>query len=113
MSTFLTSWKEIASYLGKSVRTVQRWEQEFQIPIRRPSAAEKLVVFAVRDEIDAWVQSLTTERLSRPTEIRRLQARIELLETENIQLREQLPLLTISPEGKRDDVRIAPVHGAR
>ena len=24
-----TSWKEIACYLGKGIRTVQRWERDF------------------------------------------------------------------------------------
>ena len=29
----LNSWKEIASYLGKGVRTVQRQESELKLPI--------------------------------------------------------------------------------
>lgn len=30
-----TSWKEIARYMGKGVRTVQRWEQDFGLPVRK------------------------------------------------------------------------------
>jgi len=33
--TFLDGWKEISNYLGKGVRTAQRYEQELGLPIRR------------------------------------------------------------------------------
>jgi hypothetical protein len=55
MRTVLSSWKEIAQYMGKSVRTVQRWEQDFGLPIRRPNANRHHVVLAIAEEIDAWV----------------------------------------------------------
>lgn len=32
----LSGWKEIANYLRKGVRTVQRYERELGLPIRRP-----------------------------------------------------------------------------
>ena len=53
----LTSWKEIATYLGKGVRTVQRWEQELGLPVRRPVGVSKHVVLAVPSELDAWMSS--------------------------------------------------------
>ena len=31
----LDSWKEIASYLGRGIRTVQRWEREEGLPVHR------------------------------------------------------------------------------
>jgi excisionase family DNA binding protein len=31
----LTSWKQIASYLGVNVRTAQKWERERGLPVRR------------------------------------------------------------------------------
>lgn len=34
-STRLNSWKEIATFLGRGVRTVQRWERELQLPVHR------------------------------------------------------------------------------
>lgn len=52
---FLSSWKEIANYLGKGVRTVQRYEVQFGLPIRRPAARSRASVVATRAEIDAWV----------------------------------------------------------
>lgn len=49
----LTGWKEIASYLGKSVRTVQRWEQQNSLPVHRVQPLGE-VVFARRSELDRW-----------------------------------------------------------
>ena len=50
----LNGWKEIAAHLGKSVRTVQRWEREYQLPIRRIGRDGGEIVFAFQNEIDAW-----------------------------------------------------------
>jgi hypothetical protein len=56
MRTILSSWKEIASYLGKGVRTVQRWERELDLPVRRPKPNEKQIVLAFPEELDAWLK---------------------------------------------------------
>ncbi len=58
----LDSWKEIAAYVGKGIRTVQRWERTEQFPIRRLGQDRVGPVFAYRSEIDAWWR----ERSSRP-----------------------------------------------
>ncbi len=55
----LTSWKEIAGYLGKGVRTVQRWEKEDGLPIRRLTGTSKIVV--KRDELDEWLNSQSAQ----------------------------------------------------
>ena len=55
----LTCWKEIAHYLGKGVRTAQRWEHEAGLPIRRHNGA-KGRVFAMTHELNAWIQSSTS-----------------------------------------------------
>ena len=52
----LSSWKEIAAYLGKGVRTVQRWEQELALPVRRPVKHKAGIVVASRAELDAWLK---------------------------------------------------------
>lgn len=54
-STVLTSWKDIARYMGKGVRTVQRWEQDFGLPVRRPLGSNKKAVLARPGDLDAWV----------------------------------------------------------
>jgi hypothetical protein len=53
----LTSWKEIAAYLGKGVRTVQRWERELSLPVRRPYGMEKHVIVALPEELDKWMRT--------------------------------------------------------
>jgi len=52
----LDSWKEIAAYLKRDVRTVIRWEKERELPVRRVPGGHKQAVFAYRDEIDTWLQ---------------------------------------------------------
>jgi len=51
----LNSWKEIASYLGRGVRTVQRWEQELQLPVHRIGKGKRSPVFAVVSELKFWM----------------------------------------------------------
>ncbi len=58
-STILNSWKEIAAYIGRGVRTVQRWES-IGLPVRRPRAHSRSAVIAMSDEIDAWLRSAPT-----------------------------------------------------
>jgi Tol biopolymer transport system component len=52
----LESWKEIAAYLKKGVRTVQRWEQSEGLPVRRLGQDRTGFVFAYKSELDAWWQ---------------------------------------------------------
>jgi predicted DNA-binding transcriptional regulator AlpA len=54
-SSVLTCWKDIAKYMGKGVRTVQRWEEEFGLPVRRPTGSNKKAVLARTSDLDAWV----------------------------------------------------------
>lgn len=56
----LQGWKEIASYIGMSLRTVQRYELELMLPIRRSGEVGRSAVMAVSDEIDAWLAMTTT-----------------------------------------------------
>jgi hypothetical protein len=56
MASFLTSWKEIAQYLGKAVRTAQRWELDFGLPVRRPPSPSRQAVLAIPEEIDTWMR---------------------------------------------------------
>jgi phage terminase Nu1 subunit (DNA packaging protein) len=52
----LNSWKEIARYMGRTVRTLQRWEEECELPIHRPRGRKRSAVFALPTEIDAWLR---------------------------------------------------------
>jgi TolB-like protein/lipoprotein NlpI len=52
----LVSWKEIAAYLGREVRTVQRWEKTEDLPVRRHEHTKKSTVYAYPSELDDWVK---------------------------------------------------------
>jgi hypothetical protein len=67
-SCLLTSWKDIANYMGKGVRTVQRWEAELGLPVRRPrGAVHKSAVAAWTRDLDAWLSLHWSRRDSRPS----------------------------------------------
>ena len=53
----LDSWKEIAAYLNRDVTTVQRWEKRESMPVHRHLHEKRGSVYAVPEELDAWVQS--------------------------------------------------------
>ena len=53
----LDSWKEIAAYARRGVRTVRRWEREEGLPVHRHLHRKLGSVYAFKSEIDAWRQS--------------------------------------------------------
>src|ERR1700758_112089 len=50
----LDSWKEIACYLNRNVRTVQRWEALESMPVHRHLHTKSGSVHAFRSELDVW-----------------------------------------------------------
>jgi hypothetical protein len=54
----LNSWKEIASYMHRGVRTVQRWEASFGMPVRRIGSTPRSPVVAFQHELDGWFAQL-------------------------------------------------------
>ena len=48
----LDSWKEIASYLKRTVRTVQRWERHEGLPAHRHLHQRANSVYASKSELD-------------------------------------------------------------
>ncbi len=54
MQERLDSWKEIAAYLKRGARTVQRWEREEGLPVRRLQHDKLGSVYAFRAELDTW-----------------------------------------------------------
>jgi hypothetical protein len=63
-SPVLHSWKEIASCVGCGVRTVQRWEHNLGLPVRRAAAWERTAVMAFPDEIEAWLRRAQQPRMA-------------------------------------------------
>jgi hypothetical protein len=58
----LDSWKAIASYLRRDVRTVQRWEKALGLPVHRVPRSK--LVFAYRNELEAWLGQQESARLA-------------------------------------------------
>jgi TolB-like protein len=50
----LDSWKEIASYLRRDVRTVQRWEKKEGLPVYRHLHDKLGSIYAYRNELTDW-----------------------------------------------------------
>jgi hypothetical protein len=77
----LSSWKEIAAYLGCDERTCLRWEKKFRLPVHRVGNAQsKSHVYAYQAELDQWLRGrkdlgkdLSPE--DKPSLVRRLKAR--------------------------------------
>jgi TolB-like protein/tetratricopeptide (TPR) repeat protein len=53
----LDSWKEIAAYLHREVRTVQRWEKSAGLPVHRVQIEKQSAVYAYKSELDAWYKA--------------------------------------------------------
>lgn len=59
----LTGWKDIAAFLGKGVRTAQRWEDELGLPIHRlGKEGGGEIVFAYKTEIARWLAATELAR---------------------------------------------------
>jgi eukaryotic-like serine/threonine-protein kinase len=58
----LDSWKEIAAYLKRDIRTVQRWEKLEGLPVHRHQHDERGTAYAYSAEIDEWLSRRRRER---------------------------------------------------
>src|SRR5215469_13598177 len=63
----LNSWKEIAQYLDRGVRTAQRWEHELGLPVHRIGKEKRSPVFAAASELNFWLSTVEVDRPSRPS----------------------------------------------
>lgn len=64
----LDGWKDIADYLGKSVRTAQRWKAEFGLPVHHLGGRDGEGVYAFRSEIDRWRRPSASQSGAGPSE---------------------------------------------
>jgi hypothetical protein len=53
----LDSWKQIAVYLDRQVRTVQRWEKSEGLPVHRQLHVKAETICAFKHEIDTWLKN--------------------------------------------------------
>ena len=91
-SEVLNSWKEIAAYMGRGVRTVQRWERELELPVRRPRGKDRSAVIAMKADLDQWLQRAPVHTIAQPelnADHHDLRRNTELLRQRSTQLRER------------------------
>jgi TolB-like protein/Tfp pilus assembly protein PilF len=50
----LETWKEVAAYLKRGVRTLHRWEEEEALPVHRHLHKRRATVWAYKTELEAW-----------------------------------------------------------
>lgn len=101
----LNSWKEISGFIGRGVRTVQRWEELYGLPVHRAAGRNRSAVYALSDELDAWLRSgkthvkpqektdfasATIDNRALMEQADVLTSRVDALERENVWLRAQL-----------------------
>ncbi len=90
----LNGWKEIGSYLGRTVRTAQRWEAQLEMPVHRPATRKRTAVIAFPHQIDSWLVRNCCrldsyqgfERIDFPTDIATLNEKLVRLQSEAAQL---------------------------
>jgi len=61
-ANILCGWKRIATYLDMSVRSVQRYEKEQDLPVRRAIGKSRGAVMATMAEMDGWVSTRAAQR---------------------------------------------------
>lgn len=94
----LNGWKEIANYLGRGVRTVQRYERECQLPVRRVHGPKRShgSVLALTKDLDDWTRlrsldsDLIEDHLRKGLLIEKHQKAISTLERSLLTLNERL-----------------------
>jgi hypothetical protein len=106
----LNSWKEIALYLGRGVRTAQRWER-YGLPVRRLAPGPRASVIADTGDIDAWISAARVTRNGKARTTPAPALRGELFETirQSRQLRGEMAALRESTDKSLAEL-IASVH---
>ena len=67
----LNSWKEIADYLDRDIRTCLRWEKKLGLPIHRyDTKSPRSKVFAYKSEIEQWMKLRTNGHSQEKPKIR-------------------------------------------
>lgn len=121
----LNSWKEISNYIGRGVRTVQRWEELYGLPVHRAAGRDRSAVYALSDEVDAWLrmgkmhEASKSEREVTPfaaKEYRQLVerthtliGRLRLLRQNSLELRQNIKRNRVAHEEIRQRAESSPV----
>jgi TolB-like protein/Tfp pilus assembly protein PilF len=58
----LNSWKDIARYFQRDIRTVQLWEKKEGLPVHRHTHEGRASVYAYSNELEEWLQARSGHR---------------------------------------------------
>jgi len=75
----LDSWKEIAAYLKRGARTVQRWDREEGLPVHRLQHDQGSTVYAYKTELEKWWNSRQARAEAQPATLRGSAASVAVL----------------------------------
>lgn len=123
----LDSWKEIANYFNRSVRTVQRWEMKEFMPVHRHCHGTGGSVYAYVEEVDAWLAARSVlpvsetpqmpatslMRATEPAVLRLLEIIVEHLNQEAAPTRAALPAAdALRQRAAKEDLTVADHYSA-
>jgi TolB-like protein/Flp pilus assembly protein TadD len=80
----LDSWKEIAAYLRRDVRTVQRWEKNEGLPVHRHQHDKLGSVYAYKSELEKWFNTRQQEAVEPTGEARNGKVKLAVLPFGNL-----------------------------
>ena len=52
VDAWLSGWKEISAYLGKSIKTTKRWKKRHFMPVRYDPGGRPV---CIKTELNAWI----------------------------------------------------------
>lgn len=101
----LNGWKEIGSYLGRVVRTAQRWETQLGMPVHRPATRKRTAVIAFPQELDSWlVRNRPRLDSYEPSESIGSMADIAMLSEKLNRLQQETSILALEIERARGEI---------
>jgi hypothetical protein len=107
--TTLNSWKEIATYVGRGVRTVQRWERELGMPVHRPRRKNRTAVIGIPRELDAWLADAPCHLSLHENNVQ-LKKRSQLLVEICGQIQDRLNAIRLAAQDTRNTRVIDSIH---
>jgi tetratricopeptide (TPR) repeat protein len=107
----LEGWKEIAGYLNREVRTVQRWEKHESLPVRRHQHQHRAAPYAYREELDEWRKTREPSAAAQPQR-HRVRAGVVITLVAVGAAAAFLYLRRASPLTDRDSILLADFHNS-
>ena len=108
----LTSWKDIARFIDRTVRTCQRWEKTMKLPVYRVNESNRARVYTYVDELDEWLKNRikNNEIGKKPFFEKRGVVLATILVTFSAMIALAAYVFFFSPKGKIDKSEFNPDH---